>query len=229
MSSVASNALDDQHALGDAPPTAMPGSATTIAAPQRPLRLAERIARLEPHDPYPEAWYDGELAEQVMPPAVADRVADGPPPLPDILETDVVAPAAMCVVDDSAAPPDDTETRTVAAAAELVTLLAEQRTLLDAMTRLRTEPPELPAELPPIAVPVDRLPLSPPIATSGLASAGDHERPPNIITRAHADQRAGGTGFAEPYEERPSRLPGFAGGLALALATGALLYAWRLG
>lgn len=186
---------------------------------------------------------DGEAASAS---SSGDPAQDTPRTTP-LTTTTIAAPTT----DDSAsvsleAPADE---RAVAAAAELVTLLAEQRTILDtmstSMSRLyagaaggdderqadHTLPETIAADPQPIILPRPLpLPLPPPpepVTTSPRALVDD-DRPPIIIERAHAEQQAGGTGFAEEYIERPSRLPAFASGFTLAMLIGATLYYLRL-
>ncbi|MFM9943052.1 MAG: hypothetical protein ACKVP7_26585 [Hyphomicrobiaceae bacterium] len=187
------------------------------------VAVVETALSREP-PPLPDmAWLQDSSIISVVPHPAADAAEDVPHDMaPHGIEA---SPTGEPMPDTATGSDDSLEARTVAAAAELVTLLSEQRTLLDAMTRLRTQPPDVQRDTLPDAAPLQL--LSSPSTTADV-TGDDHEKPPIVIERAHADQRAGGTGFDTPYVERPSRLPGFAGGFALAMLTGAILYLWRL-
>lgn len=207
----------------------------------------EAIAAPEPDGDFDAEAAASELAElddgggNATETDVAADIEAAPAPSPSPgPETAPIAAAIVSSADEPTQPPptteDDAEARTVAAAAELVTLLAHQRSLLDAMARLtgdaleaRLAPGPDPHPLPsPPAAPQTALPLPIPPAAQPRPAMVEQERSPMIIERAHAAQRNGETVFDAPYEELPSRLPAFATGFALAMLTGGALYLWRV-
>jgi hypothetical protein len=193
------------------------------AAPSDPsrLRLAERIALLRQPDAAPAAE-----------PALNDAAADD-----DLrAETRESLPSPGHIEPEPTSQDAASEARAVAVATELVTLIEEQRSLLEALARVTAEPVPavamplpLPTEPPPLPLTMV-LPPPPAIAIEAHDTAASHEpeRPPIIIERAQADRLASDHPLGVAAFDPPSRLPGLLSGLGLALVAGALLYAWRI-
>ncbi len=155
--------------------------------------------------------------------AEADPIADAEPePAPDDVPFGSERPVYTTLVFEEPPAPADPGLEPVSAAtAELVSLMDAQRTLLAEMMRLRTEGP---ATAPvPEPLPMPMLPL-----TETGATDFDDEPPPMVLERAQAIHLAGGRALGRPLQEAPSRLPAFVGGVLMAAATAAAVYAWRV-
>jgi len=157
------------------------------------------------------------LPEEAVPEAVA---AAEPEPVFEDVAFEPERPAFTPVVFEEQSEPGDADPEPVsAAAAELVSLMDAQRTLLAEMMRLRTEG----ASIAPVPEPLPMLPL-----TDIVEADFDDEPPPMVLERAQAIHLAGGRALGRPLHEAPSRLPAFAVGMLMAAATAAAVYAWRV-
>lgn len=169
----------------------------------------------------------------VLRPRLADRIArlqspehggtaPAPPPQPPAW-TGELRP------DEESAASADTvagEQHAIEAASRLVSLIAEQRSLLERMQQVAATAPPAPVAPPPSLPPA--LSFAPPPAAPPVRPApAEDERPPMIIERAQAEHRSGGIDRAQRPE--PSRLPGFAVGFGIAMAVGVILYLARAG
>lgn len=199
-----------------------------------PLTLAELFAEISggPTDPASDTTAQPVVDEAPAP--VVDEIAgsvadaDAEPEAEPQLETvseSLVGPERPAytplLFEEAPAPVSHEPEPVSAAAAELVSLMDAQRTLLAEMMRLRTEGPA--AAPVPEPLPMPMLPL-----TEREETDFDDEPPPMVLERAQAIHLAGGRALGRPLHEAPSRLPAFVGGMIMAAATAAAVYAWRV-